>query len=190
MKEGSLFRGAQRLSASQRDSRYLLLPEDKPRHVLNAFRHHREIHNFPVDLQIREFPVLNAFRHHREIHGDAAQNRAHFLSGAQRLSASQRDSPLWRVGQLRSPMCSTPFGITERFTLDVGSSAIDAASAQRLSASQRDSPACGPACGTACGSAQRLSASQRDSPTSFSGIGSPSAACSTPFGITERFTKL
>ena len=86
-------------------------------YVLNAFRHQRTIHQNTHLVRRPDGFVLNAFRHQRTIHSAKGQAGALGLPGAQRLSASTNDSPTVRQND-RSliGMCSTPFGINERFT--------------------------------------------------------------------------
>ena len=108
--------------------------------MLNAFRHQRTIHlkqtiadrislarcSTPFGINERFTRcryccrhaafVLNAFRHQRTIHPRPWPSRIE-RSSAQRLSASTNDSlpqPLSKT--IADRMCSTPFGINERFT--------------------------------------------------------------------------
>src|SRR6266700_4080724 len=83
---------AQRLSASSEFSLGSSIPKQRPKHVLNAFRHHRNSHSIfafvslmpcscaqrlSASSEFSQFPsiegenqahVLNAFRHHRNSH--------------------------------------------------------------------------------------------------------------------------
>ena len=127
------------------------------------------------DLSPKLF-VLNAFRHQRTIH---------------------EANPLLVDS---NGLCSTPFGINERFTPAPPDYWLLSGCAQRLSASTNDSLFDPTASAPVVGCAQRLSASTNDSHVRsvalLAGIGAQrlsastnvSPKCSTPFGINERFT--
>src|SRR2546423_2924411 len=86
------------------------------RTVLNAFRHHWNLHSIPPTRSNPVTRVLNAFRHHWNLH--VGRIRCLVLySSAQRLSASLESSPKVKVGtELLPVLCSTPFGIIGIFT--------------------------------------------------------------------------
>ena len=88
--------------------------------------------------------------------------------------------------------CSTPFGITDHFTVSSLSPHFFALGAQRLSASQTISPSSTLLYSIQSQGAQRLSASQTISlALGRSGLLHVEAeVCSTPFGITDHFTIL
>ncbi len=109
--------------------------------VLNAFRHHWNLHHVPRRTSLYVTLVLNAFRHHWNLHKKLLISANEELSGAQRLSASLESSlRIARLSQfplvvlnafrhhwnLHSPsnvhgpgvcLCSTPFGIIGIFTV-------------------------------------------------------------------------
>ena len=62
--------------------------------VLNAFRHHWNLHRCRVWVVFRIEQVLNAFRHHWNLHHHPARFKLNILD-----------------------LCSTPFGIIGIFTL-------------------------------------------------------------------------
>src|ERR1700754_3110772 len=85
------------------------------KHVLNAFRHHWNLHHGAEDVRIHGQQVLNAFRHHWNLHVSS--------------SASSR----------RATECSTPFGIIGIFTRCWSLPTRATGCAQRLSASLESS---------------------------------------------------
>ena len=110
--------------------------------------------------------MLNAFRHQRTIH------RSYTLQPDSRQMCStpfginERFTIVEAVTLAVTSLCSTPFGINERFTnsLTIGANAITGA--QRLSASTNDSQSWGSRSPPASLGAQRLSASTNDSQSS------------------------
>ena len=128
--------GAQRLTASDRQSPSAVgaLYWNFP--VLNALRHLIGSHMFPVTLTefptvsaqrltasdrqsrfrqssdvVRFVPVLNALRHLIGSHNSQDFDDAASAACAQRLTASDRQSPLSRLTGLWRYGCSTPYGI-------------------------------------------------------------------------------
>jgi len=87
--------GAQRLSASLESSRYLLDSHSLQILVLNAFRHHWNLHIHVIQDKLLMRPAYRS---------------------AQRLSASLESSPLAGVPNIAALGCSTPFGIIGIFT--------------------------------------------------------------------------
>ena len=109
--------------------------------MLNAFRHHRLFHRDTLVMLGALFEcstpfgitdystynagrsparcnVLNAFRHHRLFHPSTRGTPFWFLSGAQRLSASQTIPHSNKVAITGlTVLCSTPFGITDYSTM-------------------------------------------------------------------------
>ena len=134
--------------------------------VLNAFRHQRTIHSPGFRVSFPSTHVLNAFRHQRTIHSAA-----------------------YPATRLAGAMCSTPFGINERFTrrseIARHAAFVRVLNAFRHQRTIHDSPA---VCGAApLSGAQRLSASTNDS-LELVVTCLRTCQCSTPFGINERFT--
>ncbi|MDT4952786.1 MAG: hypothetical protein QOJ02_924 [Acidobacteriota bacterium] len=108
---------AQRLSASLESSPVKLrIVRPHNYFVLNAFRHHWNLHLHERGVKMIQDQVLNAFRHHWNLH----QRRTKSLTcrkRAQRLSASLESSPLAGKRQTSGiSECSTPFGIIGIFT--------------------------------------------------------------------------
>ena len=155
---------AQRLSASLESSHDHLDVLVREILVLNAFRHHWNLH-----ARRRSFParprrsVLNAFRHHWNLH-PSARPPSRRVSRAQRLSASLESSLGFDGFKARATArCSTPFGIIGIFTRSTCTSSTSNSSAQRLSASLESSPRRSSASPTRPRGAQRLSASLESS---------------------------
>ncbi len=131
--------------------------------------------------------VLNAFRHQWKIHTVTPRIIHSPSFGAQRLSASMENSrSARRYAKIKEVLnafrhqwkihldfllvargivlCSTPFGINGKFTVDVTG------------------------CAAYCVGAQRLSASMENSPFLVINIFT-AVLCSTPFGINGKFTR-
>ncbi len=159
--------------------------------MLNAFRHHWNLHTQPKkriglgylkraqrlsaslesSLEIVEgnrlrYLVLNAFRHHWNLHAGAF---GCFSSGSS---------------------CSTPFGIIGIFTSISTLAPVAIEGAQRLSASLESSLGLSYMAIPVALGAQRLSASLESSRTFPQKSGSAFKTCSTPFGIIGIFTPL
>ena len=156
---------AQRLSASTNCSQPGHFGRFFGEVVLNAFRHQRTVHQHRIDHQRRHCWVLNAFRHQRTVHSlsPSKWRTVSFVLNAFRHQRTVHLRELRFIG-VKSPMCSTPFGINELFTTSVTAPYQRRASAQRLSASTNCSP-------STTGSSERSC-----------------RMCSTPFGINELFT--
>ncbi len=107
--------------------------------MLNAFRHHWNLHEKSHHCSLQTKGVLNAFRHHWNLH---------LLDIEFNLAAR---------------LCSTPFGIIGIFTTLQASSGHSITGAQRLSASLESSPAARQPAIVAALGAQRLSASLESS---------------------------
>ena len=108
---------AQRLSASQENSRSGTAGTFSNSQVLNAFRHHRKTHAARAGDYWRRIRVLNAFRHHRKTH------RYSEILSIQNIQCS---TPFGITGKLTVSgcrffflivTCSTPFGITGKLTI-------------------------------------------------------------------------
>ena len=84
-------------------------------------------------------------------------------------------------------LCSTPFGITDHFTVSGSNRSRQYRGAQRLSASQTISRPQARYAGRRSQSAQRLSASQTISRYRATAGPVRDRMCSTPFGITDHF---
>ena len=135
--------GAQRLSASKEFPRCDPRELSRPAAVLNAFRHQRSFHRHCFSRAVpglrcstpfgikgvstgrrqwfraRAFMVLNAFRHQRSFHSTTVVDPANDPRSAQRLSASKEFPHRHYRLDLRSTVCSTPFGIKGVSTLRV-----------------------------------------------------------------------
>ena len=143
-----------------------------------------------VRLQPVRRLVLNAFRRHGWFH-TIGESRLPWFAGAQRLSASWMVSlsPA-SVTARGQPLCSTPFGVMDGFTLR--QVATSASCSRVLNAFRRHGwfhRRCG---GTfSRGSrpgAQRLSASWMVSLRAGQARRGSHIACSTPFGVMDGFT--
>src|SRR2546429_1577854 len=108
---------AQRLSASLESSPLGIAPAPFPVAVLNAFRHHWNLHTRYACLRTTTPDVLNAFRHHWNLHlrprsrvsedTDACSTPFGIIGIFTRMLSSR--SNRWK-------RCSTPFGIIGIFT--------------------------------------------------------------------------
>jgi hypothetical protein len=84
--------------------------------VLNAFRHHWNLHPALSASPLDSLRVLNAFRHHWNLHAEALRPSS-CRSSAQRLSASLESSLALEMRRFNpESVCSTPFGIIGIFT--------------------------------------------------------------------------
>src|SRR5207253_1552600 len=83
---------AQRLSASLESSPNKCANRSALILVLNAFRHHWNLHHPSRGDQAARLPVLNAFRHHWNLHQRLRKLSRKTLVCAQRLSASLESS--------------------------------------------------------------------------------------------------
>ena len=155
--------GAQRLSASKRDSRNWRVVSGWRQIVLNAFRHQRGIHRYPGltssassrraqrlsaskrdsprrrHRHLHPQPVLNAFRHQRGIHENTALYYGVIFKCSTPFGIKEGFTTHKAVIDPYFWWCSTPFGIKEGFTRLIRSMATTIWCAQRLSASKRDS---------------------------------------------------
>ena len=183
--------------------------------VLNAFRHQRTDHQWTQGLSrsstVCSTPfgingrithsrrlagsiparVLNAFRHQRTDHYRERDGHYRFGACSTPFGINGRITPKVQQPLDAWHLCSTPFGINGRITGRVPVRTTPDPCAQRLSASTDGSPANAWVGATASsGSAQRLSASTDGSPGRTPFPCRRSAACSTPFGINGRITRV
>ncbi len=90
--------------------------------MLNAFRHHWNLHCERICGAVALITVLNAFRHHWNLHARRAFSPTSTRNSAQRLSASLESSQGYAHALPSSlTRCSTPFGIIGIFTDNLGS---------------------------------------------------------------------
>ncbi len=180
--------------------------------VLNAFRHHWNLH-LRACRRLRSLPrVLNAFRHHWNLHNLVAAGYGCVVQCSTPFGIIGIFTPSCKARMSAGLIsCSTPFGIIGIFTSRACSTTARSASAQRLSASLESSHRISEinqphvACSTPFGiigiftnesapgcrrgdGAQRLSASLESSPGVNTHISDPQTRCSTPFGIIGIFT--
>src|SRR5437588_3714737 len=84
--------------------------------MLNAFRHHWNLHLHTRGLVLLRPPVLNAFRHHWNLH---LANQRNHAQKVQVLNAFRHHWNLHYLEELEpqhAATCSTPFGIIGIFT--------------------------------------------------------------------------
>ncbi len=108
--------------------------------MLNAFRHHWNLHSGFLSSYIRTVPVLNAFRHHWNLHfqgfGDLRGHHIRCSTPFGIIGIFTGGDFAWRTFP---PECSTPFGIIGIFTFPSLLLSRLTVSAQRLSASLESS---------------------------------------------------
>src|SRR5205085_437952 len=104
------------------------------RQVLNAFRHHWNLHRGCFEEVGHSAGVLNAFRHHWNLHRRPGSLRRPTSRSAQRLSASLESSRAARENE-----CAVTFVLIGIFTYQPRAKELGAKSAQRLSASLESS---------------------------------------------------
>ena len=132
--------------------------------MLNAFRHHWNLHKKGRDRRRPAAPVLNAFRHHWNLHHPSTV----------------------ASGWLR--WCSTPFGIIGIFTSRMSSSARRLRCAQRLSASLESSRGWTDRRGPRRDCVLNAFRHHWNLHDLTGGTGEFIEGCSTPFGIIGIFT--
>jgi len=112
----SLWRGAQRLSASTEGTPAAGHRDHGLHRVLNAFRHQRKEHVSKTGHGLRVFDVLNAFRHQRKEHEVAQGTGPACCSCSTPFGINGRNTRFLLSVLGDYLWCSTPFGINGRNT--------------------------------------------------------------------------